>query len=339
MIETAVMPPQAGLMQFFTAKWFAPVIGALAQLRIADQLVDQARSADELATATGADPRSLYRLLRAASSVGVFEEDDEGRFRLTPLAEGLRSDVPGSLRAAAVMFSLEPFWAPYGRIMHSVMTGEPAFDQVYGTSIYQYLEEHPQDAQMFGEAARAFHAQSMGPIAAAHDLSPYGTIVDIGGGNGSLLAEVLHEHPASRGVLLEQASVLPTARAFVEDQGLADRVELVAGDFFESSAARRRVPDQELPAQLLRCPHDRGPSGDPAGDACWGTPPDRRDGDPRGQRTALLEVRRRGDARDRRAAQTVPSRNGGAWCRRQGFRPGRLVPCGGRFSVLEAFAA
>ncbi len=246
--------------------------------------------------------------------------------------------MPGSLRAAAVMFSLEPFWAPYGRIMHSVMTGEPAFDQVYGTSIYQYLEEHPQDAQIFGEAVRVFHAQSMGPIAAAHDLSPYGTIVDIGGGNGSLLAEVLHEHPASRGVLLEQASVLPTARAFLEEQGLADRVELVAGDFFESvppgdafliKSCLHNFSDART-IEVLQVIRRAMPAGAPLLIAETVIPAGNEPHYSKFDDVEMLVIAGGADRTEQEWRSLVSS---------AGFRPGRLVPCGGRFSVLEAFAA
>lgn len=215
------------LMRMLTGKWVPPVIGVLAELGIADQLADGPCTAKELARNVGADPTALHRVLRAAVSVGVFAEDDDGRIGLNPVAECLRSDAPDSLRPTAMLFALEPFWAPYARIRHSVLTGEPAFDQMYGTSIYQYLSEHPDQAATFGAAVASFHAQGIAQIAEAHDFSRYGTVVDVGGGTGALLAAILRAHPTVHGVLFDRPEV-------VEQAALAGNVELVGGDFFES---------------------------------------------------------------------------------------------------------
>ncbi|TKK91427.1 methyltransferase domain-containing protein [Herbidospora galbida] len=224
----------AELMRLLTAKWYPPVIGVLADLGIADHLVDGPRPAGELAAAVGAHPGALHRLLRAAVSIGLFTHDGSGNFGLSPMSEHLRSDRPGSLRPAAVMFAMEPFWSPYGRIRHSVLTGEPAFDQLHGMSIYQYLSENPDQAATFGAAAAAFHAQAVTQIAISHDFSRYGTVVDVGGGTGSLLAAILRAHPAVRGVLFDRPDVIAKAYETFEQEKLTDRIELVSGDFFES---------------------------------------------------------------------------------------------------------
>ncbi|MEV5965252.1 methyltransferase [Kribbella sp. NPDC051952] len=220
------------LMGFLTAKWIPPVLATLAELGVADEVAEKPLTPAELAERVGAQPRALYRLLRAAASVGVFEEDPDGRFGLTETAGLLRSGVPGSLREAARMFALEPFWTPYAHLTHTVRTGEPAFDHIFGRTIYQHLAEHPDDAKIFGAAATAFHGQAMGPIVRAHDFSAYDVVVDVGGGSGALLIELLRAYPKLRGVLLELPEVLPDAAKAFEAAGLTDRVELVAGDFF-----------------------------------------------------------------------------------------------------------
>jgi SAM-dependent methyltransferase len=148
------------------------------------------------------------------------------------MSQCLRSDVPGSLRSAAMVFALAPFWDPYSQILHSVTTGEPAFDRAFGTTIYEYLREHPDDAATFTGAAAAFHAQAIEAIAAAHDFGRYGVVVDVGGGTGSLLATILRANPGVRGVLFELDAVLAGARDQLAGCGIEDRVELVAGDFF-----------------------------------------------------------------------------------------------------------
>ncbi|WP_432947304.1 methyltransferase [Kribbella sp. CA-253562] len=231
------MTARQQLTQYLTGKWIPPVLAAVAEFGIADELTDKPLTADELADRVGADPRALYRVLRAAASIGVFAEDSDGRFVLTETAELLRSGGPGSMRAAARMFALEPFWTPYARIAESVRTGEPAFASTFGVSIYDYLGTHPDDAAVFGATVATFHGQAMAPIVAAHDFSAYGTVVDVGGGSGELLIELLTAYPTIRGVLLELDAVLPAARAAFEAAGLIDRVQLVAGDFFTAVPA------------------------------------------------------------------------------------------------------
>lgn len=238
MIDSSpALAAQADLMRLLTAKWSPPVVGVLAELRIADHLIDGPQPPEALAAKVGAHPQALYRLLRAAASLGVFTEDEQGRFALTPMAEWLRSDVSGSLQPAAVLFALEPFWTPYARIKHSVLTGEPSFDGVFGMSVYKYLTDHPEQAAIFGATAASFHAQGIADIAAAHDFSRYGTVVDVGGGTGALLARILGDNPAVRGILYDQPEVLESARETFADAGLTDRVEFVGGDFFTSVPA------------------------------------------------------------------------------------------------------
>jgi hypothetical protein len=225
------------LMSLLTAKWSPPIVGVLAELRVADQLVDGPKTPQALAAAAGAHPIALRRVLRAAASLGVFAEDDQGRFALTPMADLLRSDAPGSLHAAAVLFTLEPFWTPYAHIKHSVLTGEPAFDAVYGTDIYKYFAEHPEQAALFGAAVASFHAEGIADITATHDFARYDTVVDVGGGTGAQLAAILSANPGVRGVLFDQPHVIEHARTAATFDGLTDRVEFVAGDFFQSVPA------------------------------------------------------------------------------------------------------
>ncbi|GAA2857229.1 methyltransferase [Streptosporangium fragile] len=230
--DTVQQPASAWLLELLSAKWLSQAVGVVARLGIADLVAGKPRTSLDLATACEADPRALYRILRATACVGVFAEDDRGRFALTPLAEPLRSDVPGSLRAAAITMNMDPMWRPYGHIEHSVRTGEPAFDYVYGMNVHQYLRDHPEAAELFRQTAAGFHAMSTPPIVAAYDFSPYRTVVDVGGGIGVLLAAILHGNPQARGVLLEDAGVIPLARDRLAAEGVADRVDLVAGDFF-----------------------------------------------------------------------------------------------------------
>jgi hypothetical protein len=234
---STALPPQAQIMQFLTAKWVSPTIGVLAELGVADALVDGPRTPDDLAKQVKAHPRSLYRLLRAAASVGVFAEDAAGRFSLTPLAECLRSDVPGSMRGAAVMFNAEPMWSPYGRLMHCARTGEPSFDELYGMDIYAYLAQDRALEKVFLDTTVAFYAAAAPAIASAYDFGRFGTVMDLGGGVGYLLAAILARSPSARGVLFERPSVLARAKGVLAETGVAERISLLEGDFFDSVPA------------------------------------------------------------------------------------------------------
>jgi SAM-dependent methyltransferase len=313
------------------------VIGALAALNVADKLVDGARSADELAVELSAHPQALYRVLRAVASIGIFAEDEHGRFALTPTAACLRSDVAGSLRDAAIMFSLEPFWNPYSDLLHSVMTGEPAFNRRYGMSIYDYLERHPADARTFRAAAATFHAQGIEAIIGAYDFSRHRTVIDLGGGTGALLAGILATYPSVQGVLFERPSALAAAAATFERDGVTDRVAFVAGDFFAS------VPGGADAYLIKSCLHNFD---------------DERAG-------AVLRAIRRAipDRAPLLVAETViPDGNGAHYSKFDdvemlaiaggadrtgrewaalleiaGFGLQQVVPCGDRFSLLEAY--
>jgi hypothetical protein len=205
----------------------------VAKLGIADHLADGPRTAAQLAAAVGVHPQALYRVLRALASLGVFVEDADGRFALTPLASPLRRDAPDSLRAYALMVG-ETFWPAYGSLLHSVRTGQTAFDHLHGMGTFEYLRQHPQAAEIFDQAMTNLTRTQASAVLGAYDFTGVETLVDVGGGQGTLLAAVLRAHPAMRGVLYERLEVLPAARKALEAAGLLPRCELKRGDFFAS---------------------------------------------------------------------------------------------------------
>jgi hypothetical protein len=231
------IPPTVALYQKLTGAWVAQAISVVATLGVADALAGGPQGVDALAAAANADAPSLYRVLRALASTGIFAEDEDGRFRLTPQAEPLRSDAPGSVRPFAIMLGEEWNWRPWGELLHSVRTGQPAFEHAYGTGIFQYMANQPEAAALFDAALTGRSAQDNQAVVAAYDFSVFRTVVDIGGGRGSLLATILLANPDVRGVLFEQAHVIPGARQYLDAAGLGPRCELVAGDFFESVVA------------------------------------------------------------------------------------------------------
>ncbi len=149
---------QDQMARMITGYWVSQMVHVAAKLGLADRLADGPRTADELATLTETYTRSLYRLLRALASVGIFSEDDDQRFSQTPLSESLRKDVPGSQWAMAVMMGDEHYHA-WGDLLESIRTGQTAFDRLYGQPIFEYLGEHPEQAQVFDAAMTSIHGR------------------------------------------------------------------------------------------------------------------------------------------------------------------------------------
>ena len=210
----------------------AQAVFIIAKLGIPDLLGQGPKSAEELATATGTHAPALYRVLRALASIGVLARDAEARFVLTPASELLRSGVPGSLRAAAIMNGEQWVWRSWGAIEHSVRTGQAAFEHLFGAPLFEYYASNPEAARISADALNSLSAIDNAAIAAAYDFSAARTVVDIGGGQGSLLAAVLVSNPTLRGILFERPQVVDMARSRFEAAGLADRCELIAGNFF-----------------------------------------------------------------------------------------------------------
>jgi hypothetical protein len=204
-----------------------------AKLGIADRLADGPKTAAQLAASVDAHPQSLYRVLRALAALGVFSEGPDGQFALTPLAGPLRRDAPDSLHAFALMWG-DTFWPACGSLLHCVRTGQTAFDHLHGMGAFEYMHQHPQAAEIFDEAMSNLTRVQAAAVVAAYDFSGVRTLVDVGGGKGTLLAAVLRANPGMRGVLYERPDVLPAARKALEDEGMLARCELKRGDFFTS---------------------------------------------------------------------------------------------------------
>jgi hypothetical protein len=208
-------------------------VALAARLGIADLLGDGPLTSDQLADATGSDPDALYRALRVLAVRGIFAELPERRFALTPISDLLRTQHPASLREVAV-FDAGPWYRAYGALAHSVATGENAFRHVHGSSLFEYLADHPDEARMFDRRMTSFSTAEIPQIVAAYDFSGVRTLVDVGGGEGRLMSAILGAHPAIRGVVFDQPHVVGGAEHALREAGVADRCTIVGGDFFES---------------------------------------------------------------------------------------------------------
>ena len=227
--------PAAMLMRLVSGFQVSQAISVAATLGIADLLGDGPRSADELAVTTGSHPRSLYRLLRALAGVGVFREDAEGRFALTPLGDCLRSDAPGSVAPMAVFFGNPEYWQAWGDLHHSIQTGEYAFRHVHGMSPWEYRVHHPEAGAVFDRAMTGLSRAGDNAALAAYDFGHFGSVVDVGGGQGAFLAALLARHQGTRGILFDQAHVVARAQPVLEAAGVAGRCRIEAGSFFSQS--------------------------------------------------------------------------------------------------------
>jgi hypothetical protein len=169
--------------------------------------------------------------MRALASVGVFTEVSPGRFGLTPLADLIRTDAPGSMRSLAMLYAGEHYRA-WEDLLHSVRTGAPAFEQRFRMPYFTYLAGNPGANAIFNDAMTGWSNQVASGVAESYDFTPFGKIVDVGGGYGALLASILAKVPGARGVLFDQPHVVSGAAPLLESAGVAGRCDLVGGDFF-----------------------------------------------------------------------------------------------------------
>ncbi len=228
--------PQEQINRMLTGYWVSQALYVAAKLGLADLLKNGHKTAEDLASATACHPRSVYRLLRGLASVGVFAEDDQRRFSLTPLADCLRSDGPGSQRSLAIMTGEEHYQA-FGQLLFSVQTGKTAFDKIYGMPVFDFLQNNPEQAKIFDAAMVGVHGRETATMLDAYDFTGIKVLADIGGGNGSVLTTVLKKYPAMRGILFDLPGVVERAKANIQAAGLADRCQAVGGSFFEAVPA------------------------------------------------------------------------------------------------------
>jgi ubiquinone/menaquinone biosynthesis C-methylase UbiE len=235
--QTAVakeIPPPIQMLQIISGFWVARCVYVVAKLGIADLINDGPRTADELAAATSTHAPSLFRVLRALAAVGVVTQDDQNRFGSTPLSQTLCANAPGSIRAFAMTELGEEHYPAWGELLYSVRTGGIAFDKAFGEPVWEFFAKNPENAQIFNDAMSGMTAQANEAVHAAYAFSGINKIIDVGGGHGGLITGILKKNPQMRGILFDAPPVIEGATTRVQESGVADRCELVAGDFFKS---------------------------------------------------------------------------------------------------------
>lgn len=230
--QTSDLSPQVAMLRIISGFWISRLVYVVAKLGIPDLLAERQRDAGELAQLTETHAQALYRLMRALVSVGVFNETSDGKFALTPLSETLRTNVPGSVRWFAISELGEEHYPAWGALMHSIKTGDIAFDHVFGTDVWTFFRSHPDNARIFNDSMSGMTASANEALLAAYDFSSIGKLVDIGGGHGGLITSILKANPGMQGVLFDAQPVIEGAVDRLQAAGVSDRCEAVAGDFF-----------------------------------------------------------------------------------------------------------
>jgi len=231
--KTQTPPAHVGMFQLLNGVFIVGALSCLARLGVPDLLEHGPKSADELATRIGADPRALYRLMRATACVGVLSEGPEGTFSETPLSAVLRSNANPSLRAFTIMHGRDWHGLGWSRLDYCVRTGKQAIDQIYGTPIFQFFEQRPEEAQLFNQAMSDLSTIDSPAVGDAYSFGEIRSIVDVGGGHGLLLATILARNPHLKGTLYEVPHVVDDAKDGPL-KPVMDRCTLASGDMFSS---------------------------------------------------------------------------------------------------------
>jgi len=231
--------PQESMLSLLTMSWVSQMLYCVAKLGVADALAEKPLAPDAIAKRVGAHALFLRRVLRALASVGVFAEDARGRFRLTPLAQTLRADRPGSLRDFALMIADDYNWLSWTALPHALETGANAFERVHGVPIFAYLQQHAEKERAFAASMASISGGENAAVARAYAFGRFARLVDVGGAHGHLLAAILRRHKKLRGVLYDQTQVVAGAAesGFIRAPDVRDRCEVAGGSFFESVPA------------------------------------------------------------------------------------------------------
>ena len=222
------------LIQLLTGAWATQAVATAARLGIPDLLASGARTANEVASEAGADAAAAYRLLRALASLGVVERRADGRFANTAVGDRLRADVPGTFQDAFIAETDSVHWRSWEKVADAVRTGRPQPKEVFGLAAFDYYTQNLSEGEQFGKSMRNISRFAAGAVLEAYDFSGVRTIMDVGGGNGSLALAILDKHPEMQGKVLDLPYIEPQAKLGIQAAGEAHRCRFESGDFFQA---------------------------------------------------------------------------------------------------------
>jgi hypothetical protein len=222
------------VQDLMTSRWVADMIGVATDLEISEFIGAGTKTVKEIAKAKGLHAPSLYRLLRALSSHGIFAEQEDGTFAQTPMSDALRKNAPYSAWGMARLTTRPWSIHSWMELKHSVRAGTSAFENAYGMQIFEYFNKHPEELEMFTESMRSFSVTTGAALADTYDFSGIRTLADIGGSHGYILSLIMQKNPDLRAILFDLPTVVQGAPSFIKSCGLEDRIDVRSGDFFVS---------------------------------------------------------------------------------------------------------
>ncbi|MFX1376305.1 MAG: methyltransferase [Promethearchaeota archaeon] len=228
------LSPIAQLLTYIAGKTYTHVVSVVAKLGIADLLANGPKSVEDLSIATETHAPSLYRVLRVLDRMGVFSEESPGIFSLTKASEFLKTGSPFSVKDWAILNGSEWHSRSWMNLLYSVKTGKPSFWEIYGMKGFEYFKRNQEDYEVLNNAMTFFSRGQAKRIVNSYDFSKFRTIVDVGGGYGYLLTEILKRNPSLQGILYELPEATDGARKTIEKENLLNRCRVVGGDFFQS---------------------------------------------------------------------------------------------------------
>jgi C-methyltransferase len=230
-------PAPVAMLELILAGWTSQAIEAAAELGVADALAAGPLTVDDLARRLGADPDALHRLLRALVSRGVFRQHGDATYGLNPLADTLRVDAPTSMAGAALFYGSPQHREHWSTLAEAVRSGKATIPALRGKGVFEYLSDDPHLAKLFNDAMTSISELAEHAVVAAFDFNACPVVVDVGGGHGRLLAAILAAAPSTRGVLYELPDVAIGAPPLMAKLGVAERVRIETGSFFDSVPA------------------------------------------------------------------------------------------------------
>ena len=234
--QATVSQPKAELMKLMIGNWMSQAVYAAAKLGLVDALLEGPLKVNILAERIGAQQIELRRLLRALESAGLFHNEGDDRYSVTDMGRFLAADRKDSLRPLA-LFNGEALYEAWGKLPYAVQTGKSAFGHAHGAEIFDYLEANGASGAQFDSVMATVHGAESAGVVDSYDFSKFKKVVDVGGGKGSFVAEIVARNPGVRGVVYDLPHVIARADEFLADRGLSDRCDTVAGSFFEQVPA------------------------------------------------------------------------------------------------------
>jgi hypothetical protein len=231
----AQLPANVRVFEMAAAAVPSRAVWLAAELGVADHIDADPRPVEALAAATGTHADTLYRVLRLLAAHGVFSEHDARAFSHTDMSRTLRSDHPTKARAAVRMFGMDGMWRAFGALRASLAAGAPAWDAAMGEPVFDWLSHEPEAAGLFNDAMIGIHGGEPPAVAASYPFA--GTVIDVGGGSGNMIVNVLRQHPEARGMVFDMPHVVAEAKARLEAEGLTARARVEPGSFFDGVPA------------------------------------------------------------------------------------------------------